>query len=422
VAERDLDVVVFGATGVTGRRVAAYLSEQSAETGAKWAAAARDAGKLERILAEEGVEGAETIAADLDDPKSLAAMAARTKVVLDLVGPYTLYGRPVIEACVKNGAHYLDLTGEIPFARRMIDEFDAPAREAGVKVVEVSGFEALPPDIIVRLAAETARERFGEGLSEVDVEAVTQAPSNLIPLSEIISGGTMQSMAEATGDPDAPRVVDPAALIQQEIPAAAVRARSPIVIAPRRNPRGGVIAPMSPAAFINPAVIHRSAFLASDDAAEGFVPFRYREGFVIPGPGATLPLRYAAAGAMAGMQAGMKAIATAHPGIRSRASGALRKIFPSSGFGPSQERIEDWTWSMRADARTPSGKEIVTEVHAEGHPGYLATARMLGEAGLMLAEEGLTPDRAGCLTPSTALGTANLDRFERARVRFSVAA
>ena len=105
MAERDLDVVVFGATGVTGRRVAAYLAERAAETGAHWAPAARDVAKLNRVHDDDGVSAPETVVANLDDPESLAAMASRARVVLNLVGPYTLYGRPVIEACVAGGAH-----------------------------------------------------------------------------------------------------------------------------------------------------------------------------------------------------------------------------------------------------------------------------------------------------------------------------
>ncbi len=103
-------------------------------------------------------------------------MASRTRVVLDLVGPYTLYGEPVIEACVANGSHYVDLTGEIPFVRRMIDAFHDRAAAAGVKVVQVCGFEALPPDLAVLLAAETARERWGEDLAEADVDVATNSP------------------------------------------------------------------------------------------------------------------------------------------------------------------------------------------------------------------------------------------------------
>src|SRR5207244_8193898 len=139
-----------------------YLAERAGETGARWAAAGRDPDKVQRVLGEIGVTAPATIVADVDDPASLAAMASRTQVVLNLVGPYTLYGRPVIEACVENGAHYADLTGEIPFVRQMIDAFAGRAARARVKVVQVCGFESLPPDLAVLLAAETARDRWGE--------------------------------------------------------------------------------------------------------------------------------------------------------------------------------------------------------------------------------------------------------------------
>lgn len=422
MSDRDLDVVLLGATGVTGRRVSGYLAEQAAATGARWAAAARDASKLERILAEDGVAGTETIVADTGDQASLDAMAARAKTVLNLVGPYTLYARPVIDACVRNGAHYVDLSGEIPFVREVIDEFDGPAKDAGVKIVQVSGFEALPPDLAVLLAAETARDRFDEGLAHADLELTTKPPPGMPRFDDVISGGTLQSMAEATGSSNAASLLDPAALIDDPSVVELVRARSPIVFAPRRGLRGAVIAPMSPAAFINPAVIQRTAALAAAEAGRRFEPFRYREGLAIRGPGPTLPARYAVAGALSGVQAGFSAVARARPGIRRRAAEGMRAIFPSSGFGPQGERVEGWEWGMTVDALTTGGKGVRVEVRAEGHPGYLATSRMIGEAGLLLADYGETPDRAGCLTPAIALGTESLPRFERARLRFSVAA
>ena len=419
---RDLDVVVFGATGVTGRRVSAYLAEQSTATGARWAAAARDAGKLARILDEDGVEGAETIVADLADPDSLVAMASRAKSVLNMVGPYTLHAQPVIEACVAGGANYLDLTGEIPFVRRMIDEFDGPAKDAGVKIVQVSGFEALPPDLMVLLAAETAAERWDEGLAQASIEVSTTPPKGMPHASDLLSGGTLQSMAVITGDEDARVATDPAALIDDPSLVELVRARSPIEVAPRRGDGGAVIAPMTPGAFINPAVIHRTAALRAAQSGGSFQPFRYREGVAIRGPAATLPLRYAAAGVMSGMQAGLAATLKARPAIRSRVGDAMSSILPGSGFGPVGDRVEGWKWSMRLDAQTTSGKGIRVDLDADGQPGYLTTARMLGEAGLMLAEDGVTPDDSGCLTPAIAIGTGAIDRFERARMRFSISA
>jgi short subunit dehydrogenase-like uncharacterized protein len=421
VAERDLDVVVFGCTGVTGRRVAEYLAERAEETGARWAAAARDPAKVERLLGEAGVSAPETVVADVSDPDSLAAMASRARVVLNLVGPYTLHGEPVIEACVTGGAHYVDLTGEIAFVRRMIDVFDARAAAAGVKVVQVCGFESLPPDLSVLLAADTARERWGEALSEVDLEVMVKGPPGLPRPSDFFSGGTLQTIAAVAGAEDAASTADPAVLVTDDSAAAEIRRRSPIGLAPRRGAHGAVIAPMAPAAFINPAVIHRTAVLAAEDGG-GSGPFRYREGIALGGSAASLPLRFAGAGALAGTQAALRAATRAPPSARRRVAGALRSILPSSGFGPAADRLEGWGWRMSVAARTGAGHELTVAVDAEGHPGYLATARMLGEAGLLLAEPGLTPERAGCLTPATAVGTAHLERFENARLRFSVSA
>ena len=165
-------------------------------------------------------------------------MAARTTVVLDLVGPYTLYGEPVIEACIEAGAHYADLTGEIPFVREMIDAAQERAEEAGVKIVNVTGFEALPADLSVALAAETARERWSEELATADLDVEMITPGGAIKPSEAISGGTLQSIAEIVGHPKAAQISDPAALIDDDDLASAGPQRQPDHDrAPVRRPR-----------------------------------------------------------------------------------------------------------------------------------------------------------------------------------------
>jgi short subunit dehydrogenase-like uncharacterized protein len=373
------------------------------------------------VLGEVGVSAPQTIVADVADPSSLAAMAARTRVVLNLVGPYTLHGRPVIEACVTNGAHYADLTGETPFVRTVIDDYDGRAREAGVKVVPTCGFEALPADLAVQLAVEAARERWDETLSEADLEVtVSGGPGGLPRPSDILSGGTLQSVAAAVGFEGTASVSDSAALITDPVRAEQVRRRSPLRLRPRRGRCGAVVAAMAPAAFVNPAVIQRTAALLAAES-DGAEPFAYREGVALRGGLATLPLRFVGAGVMAGTQSAISGLARVPRSMRRRLGRGMSKILPSSGFGPKGERLESWHWRMSLEARTSGGHAVEVVVEADGHPGYLATARMLGEAGLMLAEPGLTPDRAGCLTPATALGTAATDRFERARMRFSVA-
>lgn len=420
MTDRDLDVVVFGATGITGRQVAAYLAKRAAETNLRWAAAGRNAGRVAAVLSEIGARAPETIVADVGDPSSLEAMASRARVILNLVGPYTLYGRPVIEACVAGGAHYVDLTGEMPFVRTIIDDLDGPATAAEVKIVQVCGFEALPPDLMVALAAERAREQWGEGLAEVELEVTITPPKGLPRLSDGISGGTFQSLSAVAAGDDAALITDPALLIRDAAVAAAVRRASPIELAPRRGSNGAVIAPMSPAPFINPAVIHRSAALIASAEGRPAEPFRYREGMALGGGAASRPARWAIAGAMSATQVGLRGLARARPALRRPVANALGRIGPSSGFGPAGDRLEGWRWTMRAHARTSGGRELDVHLQADGHPGYLATARLLGEAGMLLAEDGATPARAGCLTPAGALGTACIERFERAGLRFSV--
>ena len=410
-------MVVFGATGVTGREVARYL----AGTGARWGAAGRDQAKLERTLADVGAEPTETIAADVGDPDSLAAMAASASVVLNLVGPYTNRGRPVIEACIEAGTHYVDLTGEIPFVREMVEDFDVAATEAEVKVVQVCGFEALPPDLAVQLAAETARERWDAELERIDVTiAITAQPPGMPRASDAISGGTFQSMAEAVGCDDPSSLTDPAALIADPQTAAAVRAQSPIELRPRRGSDGTPIAPMSPAAFINPAVIHRTAAVTAAERGVALQPFRYREGVAIGGSPQPCRCGWAPRRCSPARRSG--SAPPPAPGPRSAAASprVCAGSFPrrASAPPPTGSSSGGGGWSPRH--RATDGNELTVRVDAEGHPGYLTTARMLGETGLILAEPGASPDRAGCMTPALAIGTADLDRFERAGLTFTV--
>jgi short subunit dehydrogenase-like uncharacterized protein len=382
MADRDLSVVVFGASGITGRGVAAYLAERAGSNGFRWAVAGRDPQKIAGVLGDLGVSAPETIAADVEDPGSLEAMAARTSVVIDLVGPYTLYGQPVIEACISAGSHYLDLTGEMPFVRRMIEASQERAADAGVKIVNSAGFESLPADLCVQIAASAARERWSEELAAVDLDADTPPPDGPVKPAEIISGGTLQSLAEILGRDDAELTVDPAALITDQSQAQRVRNASPITLAPRFGPQGEVIGPMAPTPYINPAVIHRSAAILAEEEGREFTPFRYREGIVLPGSNtATMPLRYAAAATMAGVNVGIRSLVRSGPGMREKIAGFLRRRLPGSGWGPQGASMEDWSWRMAVNARTVAGHHVRVDLDADGHPGYLSTARMIGPPG-----------------------------------------
>jgi short subunit dehydrogenase-like uncharacterized protein len=334
--------------------------------------------------------------------------------VLNLVGPYAPVGREVVAACVEAGAHYADVSGEMQFIRRVITEFDEAARTAGVKVVQPAGFESLAPDLLVRALAERAKERFQQPLEKVDLEGRIKLPPGLPRPSDGMSGGTSQTMIAALLDDDAAVAVDPAALTADSARAEQIRSLSPIKLRPRRGTDGSVIAPMIPVAFINPAVMHRSAELSGDP------PFRYREGTALPGAGAMRAPSLALAGILGGLQSLQRSSVHASPAARRRYARMMGAVMPASGFGPRPDRLEGWTWSMTVHARTTGGHTVEGRVSGSGHVGYLATARMIGEAGLLLSEDGITPSAVGCLPPSLALGTMNLSRFTPAGLLFQI--
>ena len=117
-----------------------------------------------------------------------------------------------------------------------------------------------------------------------------------------------------------------------------------------------------------------------------------------------MPLRYLAGAAMGGTQAAVRGLHRARPAVRRQAASLFRKGLPSGGFGPTGERMEDWSWRMAVNARTVGGHHVRTDLEGEGQPGYLATGKMLGEAGLLLSEEGATPERSRLPDPGRGAG------------------
>ncbi|HJW11703.1 MAG TPA: saccharopine dehydrogenase NADP-binding domain-containing protein, partial [Albitalea sp.] len=196
MAAKPYDVILLGATGFTGRQAVTALLHRAATQPLRWAVAGRSAPKLQALLAEL-VPGAASrpavIVADTTDADSLQRMAAQTSVLLNLAGPYAQTGEAVVQACIANGTHYLDLCGETFWVRQLIARHHRAAQAAQVKIIPCCGYEALPFDLATLWAAQQLRERFGEACRDVKI-VVGFGGRRLASFKDAVSGGTVASL------------------------------------------------------------------------------------------------------------------------------------------------------------------------------------------------------------------------------------
>lgn len=380
----DFDLVVYGATGFTGRLVAQYLAERGGTE--RIALAGRSAQKLAVVADELGVDWP-MIVADADDPVALEAMVASTKTVISTVGPYWKYGLPLVEACAHTGTNYADLTGEVLFMRRSIDRFDALAKKTGARIVHACGFDSIPSDLGVFLMHEAAGGPLGE-----TIMAVRWASGGF-------SGGTLASgvgqMEAAKSDPALARLMkDPYALN----PGKSGPDSGDQLWAHYEPVLDSWTGPFIMAA-INTRVVRRSNMLL--DYAYG-EDFRYKE---VVATGAGLNGRLRATALAAGSSAGMAALA-----VGPTRAVAMR-FLPEPGEGPDQQSRDSGGFRVEFRSSLDDGRVFGAEVLGKGDPGYAATSRMLSEAGLCLSS---TNGPAGVLTPASAMGETLVERLRSA--------
>ena len=162
MSSREFDIIIYGASGYTGRLVAEYLQAEYGGSGLKWAMAGRNAEKLQTVAGEMKIGGnVAVITANSDEPESLAALAARTKAIITTVGPYQLYGEPLVKACAEAGTDYVDLCGEPAWMKDMIDRYDVAAKKSGARIVLSCGFDSIPFDLGVYHLQKQAIETHG---------------------------------------------------------------------------------------------------------------------------------------------------------------------------------------------------------------------------------------------------------------------
>jgi len=385
---RDLDIVVFGATGFVGRLTAQHLARH-APLGTKIALGGRSLPRLEAVRAELGVDWP-LVVADTGDPEALRAMAERTTVVATTVGPYARYGLPLVQACAAAGTHYADLAGEVLFVRDSIDAQHAAAVASGARIVHACGFDSIPSDLAVLLL-----HREGGGELEDTTLLLASARGGF-------SGGTVDSLRNqvdvSKADTSLKRVAaDPYALSPSRADEPDLGGEGDFVLPRRDDLVGRWVAPFVMAPF-NTRIVRRSNALQHWAYGRRF---RYTEVMGV-GPMPVAPVLAAAVSAgVIGLGLGM-----AFPPARL----VLDRVLPKPGEGPSEQARENGHFHTQTHARTADGRHLVATVAAKGDPGYAATAVMLGQSALSLALDEL-PGGGGVLTPATAMGMALVERL-----------
>ncbi len=373
---RDFDIVIYGATGFTGRLVAEYLV-QAYPTGLNWAMAGRSRTKLEEVRDLIGAP-ADTplITADSDDPASLRAMVERATVVITTVGPYQLYGSDLVAACAASGTAYVDLCGEPAWMRHMIDAHEGEATRTGARIVFSCGFDSIPFDLGVLTLQEAARARYGSPAPRVKGRVRT--------MKGTFSGGTAASLkatlAAAARDPGIVKLLT-----------------SPFALTPGftgpHQPSGLLpeydstlqtwVAPfvMAP---INTKNVHRTNFLLGEAYGADFV---YDEMMV------------AGLGDMG--KAAAEAIAKFNPFAGDKG--------PKPGEGPSKAERDEGHYDLRFAGITPDGSRIDTVVTGDRDPGYGSTSKMIAEAAICLVRD--VAGDGGIWTPGALMGAKLRDRL-----------
>jgi len=402
---REFDIVLWGATGFTGRLVADYLVRNylGGETGLRLALAGRNREKLEGIANEVGAPQLPILVGDSFDAESLNAIASKAEVLITTVGPYAKYGAEVVAACVRNGTDYCDLTGETHFIRAMIDAHEEEAKTTGARIVHCCGYDSIPSDLGTLMVQEAFKQRHGKYASQVKMAAVQMRGA--------ASGGTIASMLnmvdEMKENPGLRKILgNPYALNPKGVRGPDKRDQTGARFDRDLDMWTGTFV----MAAINTRIVRRSHALMGLPWGEGF---RYSE---VMGTGKGAKGWSRAASLTVGVIAlmGSLALPLTRPFVEKR--------LPSPGEGPDQEAREKGSFKTLFVALGDGGVERAI-VADRRDPGYGSTAVMLSEAAICLALEGAQLEcGGGILTPATAMGMRLVERLRAAGLTFEVQA
>lgn len=382
----EFDLIVYGASGFTGKLVAEYLKATYPDR--SWAMAGRNLDKLAAVRDElELPATTPLIAADAADPDSIDALARRAGVIITTVGPYQLYGEALVAACAKHGTDYVDLSGEPPFMWDMIEKYDAQAKQTGARIVHSCGFDSVPFDMGVFFLQAAAMDRFGAPLRDVKCRVRGMAGT--------ASGGTAASGAEtmkrAKSNPQIfQRMMSPFALTPGFEGAA-----QPTGHKPYEDTDFGVwVAPFF-MATINTKNIHRSNMLRGHPYGKAFT---YEE--------------------MMFTGKGEKGAAIAQKVAKTDIAAMSATLKP--GDGPSKKEREEGSYDLMFTGVSEAGDRLTVGVKGDRDPGYGSTCKMITECAMCLLEQA-SDTSGGVLTPAAAFGQDIIDRLQaKAGLTFSI--
>lgn len=391
--KRKYDLIVWGATGFTGKLVVEYLSEKEGLTDLKWAIAGRDEGKLKALRSTNHMEDLPVIIADSQDLNSLREMVKQCRLVITTVGPYAKWGSFLVEACIEQGTDYCDLCGEVHWMRKMIDKYQEKALESGVRLVNCCGFDSVPSDMGVFFMQKKALELTGGYFEQISMR-LKAAKGGL-------SGGTVASMFNISQEAQKDRSIYKTIFNRYSLnpdPDFQGPDKSDLRKVVKDPITGGWISPFI-MATINTRVVRRSHALNGFPFGENFT---YDEAV------------YCGRGWKGKLKAWMYIIplgflTAAKPGTL--LNKIIRKVLPKPGEGPDRKKIEKGYFKLDFYGSSSDGKVYKGTVKGNRDPGYGATVGMLVETALCLIDNP-KPEMNGFLTPSTAGRNQLIEKLE----------
>lgn len=405
MTQTNYDLVVFGATSFVGQILTRYLAEyfSTQQEQLRWAIAGRSQQKLQDLKSSLGTlgESLPILIADASNQAELNALCAQTRVVVSTVGPYALYGEPLIQACVTNGTDYCDLTGETQWIKKMIEKYESQAQQSGARIVHCCGFDSVPSDMGVYYLQQQAQKQFNAPATQVSMRVKT--------LKGGASGGTVASLInviqEAAADPALRKdLVNPYVLC----PPDHGNSQRQIYIKTAKfdSDFNAWIAPFVMAA-VNERVVHRSNALSGNAYGSNF---SYNEA-ILTGEG--LKGRFKALGVVSGL--GVFMLAAVSKPVSQLME---RYMLPKPGEGPTPEQQRTGRFDLRFIGKTEAGQTLKIKVTGDRDPGYSSTGKMLGQAALSLAidhvKEAKKTGRAGGFwTPATMFDDRFIQRLTK---------